>query len=167
MYEPLVSGGTVRRLWIGEAELYSQHLLRLDTESRRNRFGGAVSDEFILRYAESPTLSGAVRVLLAARNRQVERLHMLCLGENRRMQQLARKFGAELSFQSGSVVGEMKAPHPTPMSVMRELAADGIDLAAAMLDVPSQLAKRLEYMNGPPERRDRRYERLMLVDNWR
>jgi GNAT superfamily N-acetyltransferase len=213
MYEPLVSGGTVRRLWIGEAELYSQHLLRLDTESRRNRFGGAVSDEFILRHAESPTLSGAViygffvdgvlrgaaelrllehagdaeaalsverawqsrgvgtalleRVLLAARNRQVERLHMLCLGENRRMQQLARKFGAELSFQSGSVVGEMKAPHPTPMSVMRELAADGIDLAAAMLDVPSQLAKRLEYMNGPPERRDRRYERLMLVDNWR
>jgi GNAT superfamily N-acetyltransferase len=213
MYEPLVSGGTVRRLWIGEAELYSQHLLRLDTESRRNRFGGAVSDEFILRYAESPTLSGAViygffvdgvlrgaaelrllehagdaeaalsverawqsrgvgtalleRVLLAARNRQVERLHMLCLGENRRVQQLARKFGAELSFQSGSVVGEMKAPHPTPMSVMRELAADGIDLAAAMLDVPSQLAKRLEYMNGPPERRDRRYERLMLVDNWR
>ena len=28
MYEPLVSGGTVRRLWIGEAELYGQHLLR-------------------------------------------------------------------------------------------------------------------------------------------
>jgi len=32
MYEPLVSGGTVRRLWIGEAELYGQHLLRLDAE---------------------------------------------------------------------------------------------------------------------------------------
>jgi GNAT superfamily N-acetyltransferase len=213
MYEALVSGGTVRRLWIGEAELYGQHLLRLDAESRRNRFGGAVSDEFILRYAVSSALGDVIiygffvdgvlrgaaelrllehagdaeaalsvekpwqsrgvgtalleRVLLAARNRQIERLHMLCLAENRRMQQLARKFGAELSFQSGSVVGEMKAPHPTPMSVMRELAADGIDLAAAMLDVPSQLAKRLEYMNGPPERRDRRYERLMLVDNWR
>src|SRR5204863_4422902 len=60
MYEPLASGGTVRRLWIGEAELYGQHLLRLDAESRRNRFGGAVSDEFIGRYAESFTLSGAV-----------------------------------------------------------------------------------------------------------
>jgi GNAT superfamily N-acetyltransferase len=213
MYEPLVSGGTVRRLWIGEAELYRQHLLRLDAESRHNRFGGTVSDEFILRYAEYSALGDVIiygffvdgvlrgaaelrllehagdaeaalsverawqsrgvgtalleRVLLAARNRQVERLHMLCLAENRRMQHLARKFGAELSFQSGSVVGEMKAPHPTPMSVMRELAADGTDLAAAMLDVPSQLAKRLEYMNGPPERRDRRYERLMSVDNWR
>jgi GNAT superfamily N-acetyltransferase len=210
-----VSGGIVRRLWIGEAEVYGKHLLRLDAESRRNRFGGAVSDEFIRRYAESAALSGAViygffvdgvlrgtaelrlleragdaeaalsvekpwqsrgvgaalleRVLLAARNRQVERLHMLCLAENRRMQQLARKFGAALSFEAGSVMGEMKAPHPTPMSVMRELVVDGTDLATAMLDVPSQLAKRLDYMNGPPERRrrDRRYERLMPVDNWR
>jgi hypothetical protein len=41
---------------------------------------------------------------------------MLCLADNRRMQQLARKFGAELSFQSGSVMGEVKAPRPTPMS---------------------------------------------------
>jgi GNAT superfamily N-acetyltransferase len=202
-----VSGGTVRRLWIGEAELYRQHLLRLDAESRRNRFGGAVSDEFIRRYAQSSALSGAIiygffvngvlrgaaelrllehggdaeaalsverpwqsrgvgtalleRVLLAARNRQVERLHMLCLAENRRMQQLARKSDAALSFEAGSVMGEMKAPHPTATSLMRELVADGTDLATAMLDVPSQLAKRLENMNGPPERqrRDQRYER--------
>jgi hypothetical protein len=34
MYEPLVSAGIVRRLWIGESELYRQHLLRLDAESR-------------------------------------------------------------------------------------------------------------------------------------
>jgi GNAT superfamily N-acetyltransferase len=107
------------------------------------------------------------RVLLAARNRQIERLHMLCLAENRRMQHLARKFGAQLSFGPASVTGEVEAPRPTPLSIMRELAADGTDLAAAMLDVPSQLAKRLDYMNGPPERRDRRYERLMSVDNWR
>jgi GNAT superfamily N-acetyltransferase len=215
MYEPLVPGGTVRRLWAGGTELYRQHLLRLDAESRRNRFGGAVSDEFIRRYAEPSALIDAIiygffvdgvlrgaaelrlldragdaeaalsiekawqsrgvgtalleRVLLAARNRQVERLHMLCLAENRRVQQLARKFDAALSFEAGSVMGEMKAPHPTPMSVMRELVADGTDLATAMLDVPSQLAKRLDYMNGPPERRrrDQRYERLMSVDNWR
>jgi GNAT superfamily N-acetyltransferase len=215
MYEPLLSGGTVRRVWIGEAELYRQHLLRLDAESRRNRFGGAVSDEFVARYAQSSSLSGAViygflvdgvlrgaaelrllehmgdaeaalsvekpwqshgvgtalleRVLLAARNRQVERLHMLCLAENRRMRQLARKFDAALSFEAGNVMGEMKAPDPTPMSVMRELVVDGTDLATAMLDVPSQLAKRLDSMNGLSERRrrDRRYERLMPVDNWR
>jgi GNAT superfamily N-acetyltransferase len=109
------------------------------------------------------------RVLLAACNRKIEHLHMLCLAENRRMQQLARKFDAELSFQSGSVIGELKAPCPTPISVMRELVADGTDLAAAILNVPAQLAKQLEHSNGSPERRpwERRYERLMLVDNCR
>src|SRR5258705_11059801 len=60
MYEPLVSDGSVRRLWVGQTEFYRQHLLRLDAESRRNRFGGAVSDEFIRRYAESTVLSGAL-----------------------------------------------------------------------------------------------------------
>src|SRR4029453_1278104 len=72
------------------------------------------------------------RVLLAARNRQVERLHMLCLAENRRMQQLARKFDAALNFGAGSVMGELKAPDPTPVSVMRELV-DGTDLASPRL----------------------------------
>jgi GNAT superfamily N-acetyltransferase len=190
-------------------------LLRLDAESRRNRFGGAASDEFIRRYSGPSALNGAViygffvegvlrgaaelrllarageaeaalsierawqsrglgtalleRVLLAARNRKIEHLHMLCLAENRRMQRLARKFDAQLNFQSGSVIGELKAPCPTPISVMRELVADGTDLAAAILNVPAQLAKQLEHSNGSPERRprERRYERLMLVDNWR
>src|SRR5215467_15818408 len=60
MHEPLTSAGAVRRLWVGETELYRQHLLRLDAESRRNRFGGAVSDEFIERYAEPSALGDAV-----------------------------------------------------------------------------------------------------------
>jgi GNAT superfamily N-acetyltransferase len=213
MYEGLISGGAVRRLWFGETELYRQHLLRLDAESRRNRFGGAVSDEFIRRYASAlggviiygfflhGVLRGAAELrllarageaeaalsierawqsrgvgtallehlLLAARNRQIRRLHMLCLAENRRMQQLARKFGAELSFQSGSVMAEVKAPRPTPISIMHEFVADGTALAAALFEIPVQLAERLEHLNGPPERRPRdpRYERLTLVDNWR
>src|SRR3989442_6748911 len=60
MHEPLISGGAVRKLWSGETELYRQHLLRLDPESRRNRFGGAVSDEFIARYAAPFALNGAI-----------------------------------------------------------------------------------------------------------
>ena len=60
MYEPLVSGGTVRKVWDGETELYRQHLLRLDAESRRNRFGGAVSDGYIRRYADPSALHDAV-----------------------------------------------------------------------------------------------------------
>jgi GNAT superfamily N-acetyltransferase len=187
MHEHLIDGGTVRKLWIGEARLYGEHLLRLDPESRRNRFGGAVSDEFIREYSEPSRLTDAVihgffvdgalrgaaelrplavaheaeaafsierdwqshgvgtalleRTLLAARNRQIQLLHMTCLAENQRMQQLALKFGAELSFDFGSVVGEVEAPHPTPMSLMRELVADSTGLATAMLDVQSRLLK--------------------------
>ena len=47
------------------------------------------------------------RTLLAARNRGLKFLHMACLADNKRMQQLARKYGAELSFDFSSVVGEV------------------------------------------------------------
>jgi GNAT superfamily N-acetyltransferase len=157
--------------------------------SRRNRFGGAVADEFILRHAEATfdpenviygffakgTLRGAAelrpfdrgagqaeaafsierswqshgvgtelldRVLLAARNRGIKQLHIICLLDNHRMQQLARKFDAELRRDYDSVIGEVEAPYPTPLSLMREMIADGTGLATAMLDAQSRLLKR-------------------------
>src|SRR5262249_35427985 len=79
------------------------------------------------------------RTLLAARNRSVEVLHMSCLADNRRMQQLARKFDAELSFDFGGVVGELATPRPSPLSLTRELLEDGHGFANAMLDVQSRL----------------------------
>jgi GNAT superfamily N-acetyltransferase len=81
------------------------------------------------------------RTLLAARNRGIKRLHMACLANNRRMQELARKYDAELTFDFGSVVGEVAAPRPTPMSVLREFVADGHGFATAVLDVQSRLLK--------------------------
>jgi GNAT superfamily N-acetyltransferase len=189
MHDPLIDGGSIRKLSISEADLYRDHLLRLDGESRRNRFGGGVSDDFIRRYVDlsvgldavihaffvDGTLRGAgelralgtgvgeeaeaafsiekpwqshgvgtallQRTLLAARNRGFKLLHMACLAENRRMQQLARKFDAELTFDFGSVVGEVEAPQPTPLSLMRELVADSHGFATAMLDVQSRLLR--------------------------
>jgi GNAT superfamily N-acetyltransferase len=189
MNDPLIDGGAIRKLWIGEAELYRDHLLRLDGESRRNRFGGGVSDDFIRSYVElsrgldsvihgffvDGTLRGAAelrplgsdfageaeaalsiekewqshgvgtallgRTLLAARNRGIKHLHMACLAENRRMQQLARKFDADLTFDFGSVVGEVEAPHPTPLSVVREMVSDGAGFATALLDVHSRMLR--------------------------
>jgi GNAT superfamily N-acetyltransferase len=82
------------------------------------------------------------RTLLAARNRGFKLLHMACLADNRRMQQLASKFEAELSFDFGSVIGELEATHATPMSVMREIVADGHGFATAVLDVQSRLLRR-------------------------
>ena len=81
------------------------------------------------------------RTLLAARNRGVKFLHMACLADNKRMQQLARKFDAELTFDFGSVVGEVSTPRPTPLSVMREMVADSHGFATAMLDVQSRMLR--------------------------
>jgi len=73
------------------------------------------------------------RTLLSARNRGIKRLHMQCLANNRRMQQLARKFEAELTFDYGSVIGEVDPPRFTALSLMREWMADGQGVASAML----------------------------------
>jgi len=181
----LIDSNPIRKLWIVEAHLYRDHLLRLDPESRRNRFGGAVSDEFIRSYAEPRRLAGIVihgffvggvlrgaaelrslptghaadvafsiekpwqsrgvgtalleRTLLAARNRRVKFLHMTCLADNRRMRQLARKYHAQLKVDFGTAVGEVEAPHPTAMSLFRELVADGVGLVTGVLDVQSRL----------------------------
>jgi GNAT superfamily N-acetyltransferase len=188
MHEPLTDG-VIRKMWIDRAGPYRDHLLRLDKDSRRNRFGGAVSDEFILNYIElslgldavihgffvdgilrgvaelrplgngfadeaeaafsieTPWQSNGVgtalleRTLLAARNRGIKLLHMACLVNNARMIELARKFEAELKFDFGSVIGEVEAAHPTPMSVWRELVADTHGFATAMLDVQAKMLK--------------------------
>ncbi len=185
----LPDGGVIRKLWMFEAQKYLEHLLRLDAESRRSRFGGAIGEDLIRRYAETALGPGTVmhgfliegvlrgvaelkpvgaavpaeaevafsveqpwqshgvgsalleRTLLTARNRGIKRIHMTCLAENARMQQLARKYAAELSFDYGSVVAEMAAPQPTPLSFFRELVVDGHGLATAVLDVQARLLR--------------------------
>ena len=54
MQQIFIEGGLIRKLWSVETHAYRDHLLRLDAESRRNRFcGGSV--------AGSPTIqSGAM-----------------------------------------------------------------------------------------------------------
>jgi len=189
MDELLADGGVIRKVWIGEAAKYRDHLLRLDADSRRNRFGGAIADELVLAYAETAMQVGTVmhgfvidgvlrgvaelkplgaaspgvaevafsiekpwqshgvgsalleRTLLAARNRGIKLVHMSCLAGNARMQQLARKFEAELSFDFGSVVGEVEAPHATPLSLFREFFADGHGFATAVLDAQARLIR--------------------------
>jgi GNAT superfamily N-acetyltransferase len=79
------------------------------------------------------------RTLLSARNRGITALHMNCMPDNLRMQQLARKFEAELSFDIDCVVGEVDAPRPTPLSLMREAVSDGASLANAFIDAQYRL----------------------------
>ncbi len=44
-------GGTIRKMWLSESDKFRDHLIWLDRESRRTRFGMAVSDSFINEYA--------------------------------------------------------------------------------------------------------------------
>ena len=81
------------------------------------------------------------RTLLTARNRGFRLLHMACLAENVRMQQLARKFDAELSFDFGSVIGEVELSRPTALSLMQEWVTDGHSLATAMFDMQSRMLR--------------------------
>jgi GNAT superfamily N-acetyltransferase len=197
MQEPLAHGGVIRKFWIGEANRYRDHLLRLDQNSRHSRFGGGVSDDFIGDYVKTTfglgsvvhgfffdgVLRGAAELrplgrafareaeaalsietdwqshgigsalldctLLVARNRGIKTLHMACLANNRRMQELARKFAAELSFDFGEVVGEVAAARPTPLSVLRELVADNCGFATAVLDVQARLLKMPSQAQSP------------------
>jgi len=182
MFDPLPDGGVVRKLWPHEADDYAAHLLRLDKDSRRRRFSGAVSDELIRRHAAKARGLGVVvfgffvncvmrgsaelrrdlsplsrngeaafaierdwqshgvgsallqRALLTARNRGIKLLKMYCLADNERMQQLARKFDAELKFDFGSVVGEVDPPRSTWLSLTREALADQHGLMATLLE---------------------------------
>lgn len=190
MDDLVMSGGTIRKLWVGETRKYRDHLLRLDPESRRRRFGAHVTDQTIRNHVEgakgfdavlhgffvegvlrgaselhligprfltdkaeiafsveAPWQSHGVgsalleRTLLTARNRGLKYLHMTCLAENHRMQQLAQKFGGDLSFEYGGVVGELETPRPTPLSLMREIIGDSQGFAQAVLDAQSDALK--------------------------
>jgi len=187
MHQVFIEGGVIRKLWSGETHAYRDHLLRLDAESRHNRFCGTIADSIIRTYAATArgsdviihgffvdgVLRGAVdlrisgplhrgeaeaafsiekpwqslgigsalleRSLLAARNRGIKHLKVCCIMENYRMQQLARKFEAELTFDFGTVIGTMENPQPTPLSVMQEMAVDGHSFAASCIDFQSRL----------------------------
>jgi GNAT superfamily N-acetyltransferase len=194
MHQVFIEGGVIRKLWGVETHAYREHLLRLDAESRRNRFCGTIADDIIRTYAatargsdvivhgffvngvlrgaadlrilgreaeaafsiEKPWQSHGVgsalleRSMLAARNRAVKLLDVCCLMENQRMQHLARKFHAELTFDFGTVIGKMENPHPTPLSVMQEMALDGHSFAAAYVDFQSRLLTPLGALAARP-----------------
>jgi GNAT superfamily N-acetyltransferase len=171
MQQVFIEGGLIRKLWGVETHAYRDHLLRLDPESRRNRFNATIADDTIRSYAATTPGSDVIlhgffvdgvlrgvadlrilrreaeaafsiekrwqshgvgsalleRSLLAARNRGIKLLHVCCVAENLPMQQLARKFEAELTFDSGTVIGTMENPHPTPFPSKKRIFAGIVD----------------------------------------
>ncbi len=74
------------------------------------------------------------RIIRSARNRHVRRLHMICLVENIRMQQIARKHKAQLRHMQGTTVGELDPPYPTPLSLWLENVDDNSGYVSAAID---------------------------------
>ena len=175
----------LRRLWRDDMPAFQAHLLRLDAESRFERFGLATNDDFVIRYAErcfgiddviygwfdgegvvraagelrgvghnlplgfgqsaeaafsverpwrrqgiGTALMG--RIVRAARNRRAETLYMACLARNVAMQKLARKFEAEMRFETDS-----RQPRrlPSLRAAWRDLFGDAGAYATAILDL--------------------------------
>ena len=48
----MIHGGVIRRLWPADLSAFRDHLLRLDAQSRFDRFAMAVNEDFLIRYAE-------------------------------------------------------------------------------------------------------------------
>lgn len=74
------------------------------------------------------------RLIAAARNRGVRRLFLTCLRENRRMQAIAARNGADLSFAAGEVTAEIRRPYADATSLSREWADESQAIVFALID---------------------------------
>lgn len=175
-----------RKLWSADSAALQAHLLRLDPESRRMRFGTPVTDYFIAQYAQNAlgghsiahgyfvdgVLRGVAelrgfrgvsggeaeaafsveknfqnkgigtelfgRSVLAARNRGISKLYVNFLSQNARMQAIAKKFDAVLTFDSDGVLGKIDAPRANALSIWKEALTDGQDIADSVLELHSR-----------------------------
>lgn len=73
------------------------------------------------------------RAVLAARNRSVREITMICLPQNRRMQRICGKLKGLLDFDEADVVGKIAVESHSQFSLWQELAGDGVALGAALL----------------------------------
>ncbi len=164
----MIGSGVIRRLWPIEGERVRGHLLRLDPDGRRLRFGGLVGPAqieahcagldwrrgAIIGYLEAGAVRGvgellpaaeggsgtaelAVsveprwqnrgigtallrRLVVAARNRLIGRLTMVCLIDNHRAVRMARRFEGRLEIDRGEALARIEPPWPTWWTLLEE-----------------------------------------------
>ncbi|WP_431855466.1 GNAT family N-acetyltransferase [Azospirillum sp.] len=74
------------------------------------------------------------RALTIARNRGIARVHMLALGDNRRIRRLARRFGGALELNGGELAVAIGLPPPNQFSLALEAFEAGAGAVGAVLD---------------------------------
>jgi len=75
------------------------------------------------------------KIIQAARNRGVRRLHISCLADNQKMQAIARKHEATLKLEAGQVVGDIVPSSPDDLTIRAEHADDRIGIMLAAIDL--------------------------------
>jgi GNAT superfamily N-acetyltransferase len=79
------------------------------------------------------------RLIQSARNHGINCLYINCLASNRKMQHIAKKYEAELSFDHGEVVGWLRPSMPTPVSLWNEAVNDSTNHVMAVFQFPLRL----------------------------
>ena len=74
------------------------------------------------------------RALLAARNRLLFHVCMICLPKNLAVRQLAQKFGARVHISEGEIIGELAPTAPSPFSLAEENLLDATAFVRTLLD---------------------------------
>jgi predicted acetyltransferase len=72
------------------------------------------------------------RLLTAARNRGIRRVHLVCMAENRRVRRLVEKLGGELRSELGQASAVLRPLPPTFATLLAESLEDGETALAAL-----------------------------------
>ena len=133
--QTLVFGYFAAGMIRGAAELHS-----LDPGARIDLREGEAAFSVEKRWRHSGLGSALVeRLILAARNRGLRMLVIICLPQNFAMQKLAKKFGAALKFETDEVMGKITVQLPTPQTIFTEFVEDSLDLASAWVDLQKRI----------------------------
>ncbi|WP_119167964.1 GNAT family N-acetyltransferase [Algihabitans albus] len=93
----------------------------LDSSPLQAEFALTIEDGFQDRGLGTELLR---RSLIAARNRCVTTVTMICMIENARMQRIAKKFDSVLALEDGEIEGRLRTSWPTYLSLLEEAAGD-------------------------------------------
>ena len=75
------------------------------------------------------------RAIVAARNRGVAKLHMICLSDNLRMRRIAMKHRARLTLTGGEIDGWLDPATPDRLSLMREWLDDASGVMTYLMNL--------------------------------
>ena len=81
------------------------------------------------------------QIIRSARNRGIRHLLLVCLVENIKMQAIARRYGADLIIEEGSIVADIIPKDPDYASMAGDYIDNGMVFVQAAMDLRTRLAR--------------------------